>query len=250
MASLEREYVQEARMSQAPEQQQRRQFVKYAFYKVDRSWLALQKPEREQHKREVQAVVQEYAESLSIRTFSTIGLRHDTDFLVWLFSWEIEPVQDFASHMGRTALGQYLSTPHGYLAMTRKSPYKVQGQTADSQGAQGRLFLPQKPYPYLAVYPFVKTHDWYQLPHAERQRMMGQHFTIGHKYPNVRINTTYSFGLDDQDHVVAFETDNLSDFLECVMELRESEARKYTERDTPIFTCIQKPVKDILDDIG
>ena len=36
--------------------------------------------------------------------------------------------------------------------------------------------------------------------------MMDEHITIGHKYPSVKLNTTYSFGLDDQEFVVAFET--------------------------------------------
>ena len=80
--------------------------------------------------------------------------------------------------------------------------------------------------------------------------MMNEHIQLGHKYPSVKITTTYSYGLDDQEFVLGFETDSLSDFLELVMEMRESAARPYTERDTPIFTCIAGELNDILDTLG
>jgi chlorite dismutase len=76
--------------------------------------------------------------------------------------------------------------------------------------------------------------------------MMAQHFKIGHKYPNVKIHTGYSFGLDDQEFVLAFEADQPSDFLELVMELRSSEASRYTALETPIFTCVIMDIKSIL----
>ncbi|MSQ12301.1 MAG: chlorite dismutase [Dehalococcoidia bacterium] len=231
-------------------QEERRQLVKYTFYRVDSAWRALPQEERERGKRQLQAVVDEFTEPLSLRTYSTVGLRADTDFLLWALSWELEPIQQFAAQVNRTAMAPYLTTPHAYLAMTRKSPYNVAGRTEQPQGHQAQLHPPKTPFPYLIIYPFVKTHDWYQLPHAERQRMMSGHFQIGNKFPHVRINTTYSFGLDDQDHVVAFETTDLAEFLECVMEMREAEVRKYTERDTPIFTCVQKPLREVLDSLG
>jgi chlorite dismutase len=73
---------------------------------------------------------------------------------------------------------------------------------------------------------------------------------VGHRYPGVKINTTYSFGLDDQDFVVAFETNEPSDFLDLVMELRETEGSLYTVRDTPIFTCVSKPLTEVIADLG
>ena len=84
----------------------------------------------------------------------------------------------------------------------------------------------------------MKTRAWYKLSEAERQRMMDEHIGIGRRYPSLKLNTTYSYGLDDQEFVVAFETDEPSDFLDLVMELRETEASAYTLRDTPIFSCI------------
>jgi len=80
--------------------------------------------------------------------------------------------------------------------------------------------------------------------------MMDEHVRIGRKYPTIRLNTTYSYGLDDQEFIVAFEGDNPGEFLDLVMELRESESSSYTLRDTPTFTCVQMSLWDMLDTLG
>jgi chlorite dismutase len=103
---------------------------------------------------------------------------------------------------------------------------------------------------YLFVYPFIKTHAWYQLSLEERQRMMTEHFAVGHKYPEVKIHTSYSYGLDDQEFVLGFETDNPARFLQLVMDLRSAEQRPYTERDVPIFTCLLGPTSKVLDSLA
>ena len=103
---------------------------------------------------------------------------------------------------------------------------------------------------YLFVYPFVKTREWYLLPLERRQEIMSVHIAMGHKYPSVKINTTYSFGIDDQDFVVSFESDEPSDFLDLVMDLRETESSLYTVRDTPIFSGISMSIDEVLDPLG
>src|SRR2546428_11541562 len=100
------------------------------------------------------------------------------------------------------------------------------------------------------MYPFIKTRAWYMLAKAERQTMMDEHVRVGRKYPSIRLNTTYSYGLDDKEFIVAFEGDNPADFLDLVMELRESQASSYTLRDTPTFTCVQMSLWDMLDTLG
>ena len=99
---------------------------------------------------------------------------------------------------------------------------------------------------YLFVYPFVKTREWYRLPPEERKRIMQEHIRVGREYPSIDINTSYSFGLDDQEFVVAFETDDRGDFLDLVQRLRTTESSLYTKRDTPIFTCIATSVERAL----
>ena len=91
---------------------------------------------------------------------------------------------------------------------------------------------------YVFVYPFVKSREWYALPAQERWRIMQGHIEVGREYPGVDNHTAYSFGLDDQEFIVAFDTDDVATFLDLVQRLRTTEASRYTVRDTPSFTCI------------
>lgn len=226
----------------------RRQIVKYSFFKVDPQWRRLPADERAASKREFAGAVWDISERMFTRCFSLIGLRGDADFLLWQAADTPEEIQDAATRMWATALGGYLTTPHSYLAMTRRSQY-VGAHTHAGQEGTGTRLKPGKAE-YFIVYPFLKTREWYLLPQAERQRMMNDHFAVGHKYPSVKINTTYSFGLDDQEFVVGFETDSPSDFVDLVMDLRGVEGSLYTLRDTPIFTGVHRSIDEALDSLG
>ena len=225
-----------------------RHFVNYAFYKVMPEWRRLPAEAREAHREALVARLEDVEPSTVVRSYSTLGLRGDVDFLLWSAAERLEELQRLASLITTCDMGGYLTTPHHFLAMTRKSTYVSQHRHAGQDGQRTRL-RPEGA-PYLFVYPFVKTHAWYQLPFAERQRMMDAHIKVGHEFPSVKINTTYSFGLDDQEFVVAFETESPGDFLDLVMKLREAEQRPYTERDTPIFSCVAMPLAEVLRALG
>ncbi len=224
-----------------------RQYVQFVFYKVDPAWRRLPAEAREAAKREVEQAVAAGSERMQVRPYSLVGVRGDADFLLWQISDDLAPFQEAATRLLSTGLGPYLSTPYSYLAMTRKSVYV---DKTEREGPSRRLRLTPGTAKYLFVYPFVKTRPWYVLPAEERQRMMDVHIRVGRKYPTVKLNTTYSFGLDDQEFVVAFETDEPGDFLDLVMELREAESSLYTLRDTPTFTCVATTVRGMLDALG
>jgi chlorite dismutase len=140
--------------------------------------------------------------------------------------------------LAQSGLARWASIPHSYLAMTKRSPYSE---------TEARTEICTSERKYLFVYPFWKKREWYRLPADERQRIMSDHIEIGRRYPQITINTAYSFGLDDQEFVVSFEADEPGDFLELVQELRGSESSAYTLRDTPIFTCVAMSVGRALD---
>jgi chlorite dismutase len=232
-----------------PEEQAPRQYVRYAFYRVRPDWRARSDEERERDKREVAAVLEQFARRLVVcRTYSTVGTRGDCDLLLWTVSERLDDFTELATALNTSRLGPFLETAHSFLAMTKRSAYVDEHRHPGQEGTRTRI----KPgrARYLFVYPFWKTRPWYQLPQAERQAMMSEHIRVGHKYPSVKINTSYSFGLDDQEFVVAFETDAPADFLDLVMELRESGASSYTLRDTPIFSCVWMSPGETLDAIG
>jgi len=225
-----------------------RQFVNYAFYKVDPAWRRLPEEERRRGKEEFARVVEDYRGRAMALPFSLVGIRGDCDFLLWRIAFEIETLQEMSARLMATGLGQWLTTPYSLLGQAKTSVY-VDEFIHPSQEEKRSRVRPGE-FKYLFVYPFVKSREWFLLPKEERQRIMSGHIRIGHEYPSVKLNTIYSFGLDDQEWVVAFETNRPSDFLDLVMELRETESSKYTVRDTPIFTCIRGELRQVLDLLG
>jgi chlorite dismutase len=224
-----------------------RQFVHFSFYKLDRGFRLLPAAEREAALAEFAAVVEEYGERFPIRAYTMVGLRADADVMLWKVSERLEDFQELGTALLGTALGAHLQTPYAYLSMTRRSQY-VKGE-GRSMHKRGRIMWNPESR-YLLIYPMVKTRAWYQLSKPTRQGIMNEHIATGHKFPTVKINTTYSFGIDDQEFVVAFETDFVGDFLDLMMTLRETEASRYTERDTPIFTCRSGDIREVLDTLG
>lgn len=226
-----------------PEAPAPRVCVAFTFYRVRVSAFSLPVEQRCRLAAEFEDALN--AASLGIlRSYSLVGLRADADLLLWQASERADHIQIFAAALRRTALWPHLEVTHQYLAMTRRSQYVADHVHAGQDGR--RTHVQPAGAPYLFIYPFVKTRAWYALPFDERQRMMSEHIKVGHKYPNVKINTTYSFGLDDQEFVVAFEGDSPSEFVDLVMELRSSEASAYTLRDTPAFTAVATPVAQAL----
>jgi chlorite dismutase len=224
-----------------------RQFVNFACFKVDPAIRRLPDLEKEQARAQFAAIFNQPRQGLLCLSYSTVGLRPDADFVLWRISAGTEEFQVQTQAINRSRLGGYLSTPHSFVSMTKRSMYI--DKVDPFHTAQSRTHLVPGQRKYLFIYPFVKTRAWYLLPLEERQAIMDVHIKIGNKYPSVKLNTTYSFGLDDQEFVVAFETDEPADFLDLVMELRETESSKYTLRDTPIFTCVQTPMEKILEQL-
>jgi chlorite dismutase len=222
-----------------------RQFVNFAFFQLDPALRRLNDHDKLQVRSEFLKLMQTPREGLICLSYSTAGLRPDTDFMLWRIAYSPDEFQKQTQAINKSRLGAYLRTPHSFLSMTKRSVYVDKLDPFHTPESRTHI-IPGK-RKYLFVYPFVKTRDWFLLPLEERQKIMDVHIRVGNKYPSVKLNTSYSFGLDDQEFVVAFETDEPKDFLDLVMELRETQSSKYTLRDTPTFTCIQMPIENILD---
>jgi len=149
------------------------------------------------------------------------------------------PVRELGASLNGTPLGAWLTVPHSYLGTTKPSVY-----TDKKRIRQGRV-APRNA-PYLIVYPFVKVRPWYFLSFEERAAAMREHAEIGARFVTITNHTTYSFGIDDQEFMTAFECESPADFLQLMMTLRETEASRYTERDTPIFVGRHVPVREAL----
>ena len=213
-----------------------RHFVKYTFLKVDPAWRRLADAERAQHKREFLAACEDFAAERLLRSFSLVGTRGDADMMLLSQATNLERIHEFHVVLAQSGLMKWCETPYSYLAMTKPSEYSD----------ESRLQVRPGHSKYLFVYPFVKTREWYGMPADQRWKVMQEHIAIGREYPQIDLNTSYSFGLDDQEFVVAFETDEPAAFLDLVQRLRTTEASAYTKRDTPTFTCVACSVERAL----
>lgn len=224
-----------------------RQFVNFTFYRVRPEWRLLPEAERNTDKQELLDAVEKFRHDLLIHTYSIVGLRSNADFMIWRIGYSLDPIQEMTAQINRTGLGRYLEATQSFLSMTKRSMYIDKD---NPEHVEDRLHIVPGRSNYLFVYPFVKTRDWYMRPVEERQEMMDDHIRIGSKYRSVKLHTTYSFGLDDQEFVVAFETDEPADFLDLVQELRETKASSFTLRDTPMYTCRQRSLAECLEALG
>jgi len=224
-----------------------RQFVNFIFFRVDRSFRGQDAGLKSEARVEFAEIIRRFTGPMMVLPYSTVGIKAGLDFMLWRIGYDLDPFQQMVAEINKSILGRFLDIPQSYFAMTKHSQY-VDEHVHDGQEGRRLRIVPGKK-PLLFVYPFVKTRDWYLLPMAERQRIMNEHIAIGHKYPRVKINTTYSFGLDDQDFVVAFESETADEFLDLVQELRETESSKYTVRDTPMYTCRRSTIEAIMDSI-
>jgi chlorite dismutase len=177
-----------------------------------------------------------------------VGTRADADLLLWCVGEDLEVLRDLEQRFASTRLWAYSTRPYAYLAARRRSQYLADHEHAGSEHARPAAG-PVGDTPYVVVYPMTKKRSWYARPHEERTRIMAAHFAAGHKYPDIRIHTGYSFGIDDQEFVVSFEVPDVRRFLALVADLRETESSGYTERETPIFVGAAMPLQRALDAI-
>ncbi|HEV3479916.1 MAG TPA: chlorite dismutase family protein [Gaiellaceae bacterium] len=215
------------------------QYVAYTFFRVRPEWRQLPVEERDAGKDAFAEVVEAWAERMdSLRAYSVTGIRPDSDFFLWKISSRFEDFGELGGELNATPLAGWLDTPYSYLATTKASQYTA--------ARRPRKVVPNGS-PYLVVYPFVKVRAWYALPQEERQRAMDEHMRIGAEFASIHNHTTYSFGIDDQEFMTVFECDEPADFMHLMLTLRESEASRYTERDTPIFVGQAMEIRAALD---
>lgn len=222
------------------------ELYRYLTLAVTPEWRRLPERDRSMQKAEFARA----ASSGVVRThaYSLVGTRADADLLLWCVGEDLDVLRELEQRLAATALWGYSTRPYAYLAARRRSQYLAGHEHAGGEHSRGTAG-PVGDMPYVVVYPMTKKRSWYALPHEERTRIMGAHFAAGHKYPDIRIHTGYSFGIDDHEFVVSFEVPDVRRFLALVADLRETESSAYTERETPIFVGAAMSLEQALDSI-
>lgn len=213
-------------------------FHSYIFFTIHPTFFKLSQTKQSKYKKDFLKKIKK--EKKVIRySYATLGLKVNTNILFWLQADAVEEIQNHLNKLMHTDLGKYLKITYTLFGMTRPTQY--------SHGSSGHLDTTRKGGAYLVIYPFTKTKEWYTFDFNKRKILMEGHIAIGRKFPQITQLLLYSYGVDDQEFIVSYETDDLSDFQNLVMELRSDKVREYTQSDTPIFTCIYKSFEEVLD---
>lgn len=233
--------------TQGPEDaaEARQIYVQAVALGLDPVWRRLPDSERQADAAAIQAAERETsANGVRTLTYSSIGLEPGVDVVLLRLADTLDALEAAGARLARAGMGRWLGVRHSLLGRIVGSQYVVKPTD------QERSVLDGEPKRYLIVYPFTKSTDWYLLGREARQGVMNEHMRVGRGYPMVRQLLAYSFGLDDGDFLVAYDTDDLAAFGELVRELRATESRKSTVNDRPIIVGIRHDLGEIVRMLG
>ncbi len=216
-------------------------YFNFSFFKVDPKWRWMADLAKEESAKEVENVIKN--SGIRFRAYSNLGLRDDADFMFWFVAHTVDEIQDAVGKLYSTVFGKYISPSRTYLSCTRPSIYVAEGKPLGFlSGDVGKK--------YVIVYPFTKTREWYLLPRNERQDIMDEHIKVSQRYPQVVLNTTYAFGIHDEDFMLAFEVDDVRDFQDLIMDLRETRVSRFVKNDIPMIVCVKKDIVPLIGSFG
>lgn len=216
-------------------------YFDFSFFKIDPKWRWMADLAKNESAKEVQNVINN--SNIKLRTYSTLGLRDDAEFLFWFAAETVEEIQEVISKVYLTVFGKYITPSRTYLSCTRPSIYAKKSSPMS-------FVAGDDPKKYVIVYPFTKSREWYLLTKEKRQELMDEHIAVSQKYPQIALNTTYSFGIDDQDFMLAFEVDDLRDFQDLIMDLRETQVSRFVTSDIPMIPCVKKDIVSLISSLG
>lgn len=217
-------------------------YTVFWIYQATPEWRRQSEQAKQNARQEFIAALEDSGD-VSVRgVYSTVGFRADADLIVWSVAEDADALQRFAVRLRQTALGALLSQTQAYLGVAGGSQYDPSHAPAFLKGTPPRR--------YLSVYPFTKTPEWFLLPFEERRRLMRVHGELGQEYPTILTNTVNSFGIQDQEFIVALEDDDPDVLVQMVQRLRGAEVRRYTQVDTPIYLGQLKAPDEALGQLG
>jgi chlorite dismutase len=218
------------------------QYAAWWLFKRRATWRDIANGGFDEAAAELQEAVEQGGEGVTLRgVYSSIGLSAGADMIIWAHAPKLHQLQEMAVGIDKSSLGSHLDLTFNYIGVGGMSQYDPTHGPAFVKG------IPAKDY--LSVYPFTKTPDWFLIDYQERRRLMIEHGEMGREFPEILTNTVNSFGIQDQEFVVALEDDDPEQLIKMVQRLRAAEVRKWTALDTPIFLGHRKPVADVLNDI-
>ena len=174
------------------------------------------------------------------QAYGTLAFKVGTRFMLHVNAAAPERIQEFARDLLHTELGRHLQLSYTLFGITRSSQYNPKHPPKEADW--------NAPHKYLVVYPFTKTIEWHLLPYDERRAVMQAHVEVGRKHSGkISQQLLYAYGIDDHEFIVSYYMDDLEAFQTLVMDMRETESRRHTKNDLPIFTCVHMSLAEALD---
>lgn len=218
-------------------------YTVFWLYKANPAWRAQPEQTRAQARSEFVNALESHGQHVSIRgVYSSVGLSANADLIIWAVADNADALQNLAIEINHTKLGHLLEMREIYLGVASMSQYDPEHGPAFLKGIPPKKFL--------SVYPFTKTPEWYLLPFDTRRDLMIEHGKMGNEFPSILTNTVSSFGIADQEFIVALEDDDPDVLIKMVQRLRAAEVRIYTQVDTPIYLGRLKEPDKALRDLG
>ena len=217
--------------------------IRYTGWSVFRAEMPIGPGDRSALSEEVDELFEEFAaKDIVVRgTYDVSALRADADVMVWWHAATSDAIQEAYSRFRRTVLGGHLRPVWSQLALHRPAEFNRSHIPA--------FLADEDPHPYVCVYPFVRSYEWYLLPEAERRALLAEHGQMGRDYPDVRANTVASFALGDYEWILAFEADELYRIVDLMRHLRGSETRRHVREEVPFYTGRRRSAAEIVDSL-
>ncbi|WP_141779317.1 hydrogen peroxide-dependent heme synthase [Nocardioides albertanoniae] len=215
--------------------------IRYTMWSVFSLAETLGEADRKAEAVEVEELFAAFADDdIVVRgTYDVAGLRADADVMFWLHADSSDKLQSAYHRLRRTTFGARLVPVWSQMALHRPAEFNRSHLPA--------FLADERTHDYAAVYPFVRSYEWYLLDDKERRRLLAEHGQMARGYPDVRANTVPSFALGDYEWILAFEADDLSRIVDLMRHLRGSETRRHVREEVPFYTGARVEIADLLD---
>ncbi len=160
--------------------------------------------------------------------YDVSGLRADADVMLWLHGPTAEGLQWALRELRRSRLFRALLPTWNAMGVHRDAEFNKAHVPGFLRGIE--------PKSWLTVYPFVRSYEWYLLPPEERGRMLAEHGRKGAAFRGVIANTVASFALGDYEWLLPLESDELTDLVDLMRDLRATDARRHVREEVPFYT--------------
>ena len=210
----------------------------YFFFDIEPSIHALSPADLLAAKKEFLACLTN-GKDMRFQAYATLGFKIGTRFMLHINADLPEKMQKLLRDLLHASLGKHLRVSYALLGLTRASKYNPNHPPKEADWDLS--------HKYLVVYPFTKTTEWHLMPYDERRNIMKAHVEVGRKHSEkISQQLLYAYGIDDHEFIVSYMMDDLEAFQTLVMDMRETESRRHTKSDLPIFTCTHMSIEEAL----